>query len=115
MFINCFVQGEWIWIKSESKSEFDIPYGVRTIRNEKNKTLVRDDEGKETWVPTELVLKNMHITSQNGVEDMITLGDLQEYAILRNLYLRYMNKQIYVRLKHFVLPYHLVTKNTFFN
>lgn len=42
------------------------------------------------------VLKNMHITSQSGVDDMITLGDLQEYAILRNLHLRYMKKQIYV-------------------
>lgn len=68
------------------------------MRNDKSRTYVRDDEGNEYWVPSELILKNMHITSQNGVEDMITLGDLQEYAILRNLHLRYMKKQIYVSL-----------------
>jgi hypothetical protein len=43
------------------------------LRTHKGKTLVRDDDGKETWVENGQVLKNMHISSQRAVEDMIVL------------------------------------------
>ncbi|XP_055919890.1 unconventional myosin-VIIa isoform X2 [Eupeodes corollae] len=87
--------GEYVWINPAKKDEFSVPTGARIIRTDKEKTFVVDDEGRQFWIPSSEVLKAMHLSSQNGVEDMITLGDLQEYAILRNLYIRYKNKQIY--------------------
>lgn len=87
--------GEYVWINPSTKDEFAVPTAARIIRTDKEKTFICDDEGRQFWIPSTQILKAMHLSSQNGVEDMITLGDLQEYAILRNLYIRYKNKQIY--------------------
>jgi len=51
---------------------------------------------QETSVSADLILKPMHATSIRGVEDMITLADLQEHTILRNLHYRYNQDLIYV-------------------
>lgn len=93
-------QGEWVWVQPKAVGEFEIPYGARVVRTDPGKVLVRDDDGREEWVPTDRVLRAMHITSQQGVEDMITLGDLHEHAILRNLCMRYNEKQIYVSYRN---------------
>lgn len=92
------LQAEHVWVKPQQSkdSEFAIPFGARVVRTDKNRTLVIDDSGKQYWVPNSDIVKAMHLTSQNGVDDMITLGELQEYTILRNLEIRYKQKKIYV-------------------
>ena len=39
----------------------------------------------------------MHVSSIEGADDMILLGDLKESAILHNLHIRYKQNIIYVK------------------
>lgn len=70
--------------------------GARVLAAEGRRIRVRDDDGQEQWLPPERRIKAMHATSVHGVEDMISLGDLHEAGILRNLLIRYSENLIYV-------------------
>lgn len=89
-------QGDYIWAEPVKRGEFDIPVGGKIIGIESSRVKIVDDDGIELYISNQQVLKTMHVSSINGVEDMINLGDLQEYAILRNLHKRYREKKIYV-------------------
>ncbi|MEQ2186283.1 hypothetical protein GOODEAATRI_027054, partial [Goodea atripinnis] len=51
--------------------------------------LQREELNRETVYP-------MHPSSINGVEDMSTLAELHEAAIMHNLFLRYQKNNIYI-------------------
>lgn len=51
---------------------------------------------QEFWLKPGMKIRHMHISSVEGVEDMISLGDLNEGGILRNLLIRYNQNFIYV-------------------
>lgn len=70
--------------------------GARVISAEGRRIQVKDDDGVEQWLPPERRIKAMHASSVQGVEDMISLGDLHEAGILRNLLIRYNDNLIYV-------------------
>ena len=53
---------------------------------------------QDHWVKAGSKLKGMHPSSVEGLEDMISLGDLNEAGILRNLFIRYYENQIYVSI-----------------
>ncbi|XP_050087157.1 myosin-VIIa-like isoform X1 [Anopheles aquasalis] len=86
--------GEWVWLQPKTSNEFALPYAGRVLRTHDGRTLINDG-AEEFWVKDNEIIKPMHITSQRTVPDMITLGDLQEYAILHNLIVRYRQKLIY--------------------
>lgn len=79
-----------------NNGEFDIPIGGKVVAIETSRVKILDDDGNQIYVSKDQVMKLMHVTSEKGVDDMINLGDLQEYAILRNLHKRYKGKNIYV-------------------
>lgn len=81
-----------------SGREFDVAIGARVLAAEGRRIRVRDDDNQEQWLPPERRIKAMHATSVHGVEDMISLGDLHEAGILRNLLIRYSENLIYVSL-----------------
>uniref|UniRef100_A0A0A9Z3B2 Myosin-VIIa n=2 Tax=Lygus hesperus TaxID=30085 RepID=A0A0A9Z3B2_LYGHE len=88
-------RGDYIWIEPISGREFDVAIGARVISAEGKRILIKDDDGKEVWLTPERKIKAMHATSVQGVEDMISLGDLHEAGILRNLLIRYNENLIY--------------------
>ncbi|ODN02660.1 Myosin-VIIa [Orchesella cincta] len=90
-----FILGDYIWIEPASGREFDVAIGAKVISAEGRRIQVRDDDGKEIWLTPERRIKAMHPSSIQGVEDMISLGDLHEAGILRNLLIRYNENLIY--------------------
>ena len=82
----------------KERGEFDVAIGGRINASNSSHIQVIDDEGKENMLAPGVRLKTMHVTSVQGVEDMIALGDLHEAGILRNLLMRYKDNLIYVSL-----------------
>ncbi|XP_049887223.1 myosin-VIIa isoform X2 [Pectinophora gossypiella] len=93
--MDLYFEGDYIWIEPVSGREFDVAIGARVLAAEGRRIRVRDDDGNEQWLPPERRIKAMHATSVHGVEDMISLGDLHEAGILRNLLIRYNENLIY--------------------
>lgn len=91
-----FARSDHIWIEPVTGNEFDVAIGARVVSAEGRRIQVKDDDGVEQWLSPERRIKTMHTSSVQGVEDMISLGDLHEAGILRNLLIRYNDNLIYV-------------------
>ncbi|BFZ06054.1 hypothetical protein BsWGS_09093 [Bradybaena similaris] len=88
-------KGDHVWIEPDKPGEFAVSIGAKVSASATGQICLIDDDGHEHWVDGSRKLRHMHITSVDGVEDMIGLGDLNESGILRNLFIRYMGHQIY--------------------
>ncbi|BFZ00850.1 hypothetical protein BsWGS_03889 [Bradybaena similaris] len=88
-------KGDYVWIEPEKPGEFSVSLGAKVVTSDSGRMRLLDDDGHEHWVDGSRQLRHMHITSVDGVEDMIGLGDLNESGILRNLFIRYMDHHIY--------------------
>ena len=91
-----FLQGDYVWLDPEKPGEFSVAIGAQVKLSDSGRIKVVDDDGREHWVDGKVKYRHMHASSVDGVEDMISLGDLNEAGILRNLFIRYMDHLIYV-------------------
>lgn len=87
---------EYVWVKCDTEDDIGLVFGARIVERLRNRFKIRDDNGNESYVKYSDLLRPMHPSCIKDVDDMILLGDLQEYTILRNLELRYMKNLIYV-------------------
>ncbi|CAH2104913.1 unnamed protein product [Euphydryas editha] len=86
---------DYVWLNPEKRSEFEIPIAVKILNTSGGRIQVKDDNGEVFSTAETNIIKPLHATSISSVEDMITLGELQEYTILRNLHIRYNQQLIY--------------------
>nr|VZI01217.1 unnamed protein product [Spirometra erinaceieuropaei] len=88
-------KGDFIWIKPTSRGEFTVPVGARVLEVKNGSYLIQDDDGNSFTIDADTECHLMHPSSIKSMPDMIALGELTECGILRNLYLRYQENQIY--------------------
>uniref|UniRef100_A0A8B9V665 Myosin VIIB n=1 Tax=Anas zonorhyncha TaxID=75864 RepID=A0A8B9V665_9AVES len=90
-------QGDHVWLETQTSSEFNVPIGAVVKDSDSGRILLEDDEGKEHWIMAQNMhmVRPMHPSSVQGVEDMIRLGDLHEAGMVHNLLIRHQQHKIY--------------------
>uniref|UniRef100_A0A8C0ZHU8 Myosin VIIB n=1 Tax=Cyanistes caeruleus TaxID=156563 RepID=A0A8C0ZHU8_CYACU len=90
-------QGDHVWLDTQPNSEFNVPIGAIVKESDSGRILLEDDEGKEHWITARNMhmVRLMHPSSVQGVEDMIRLGDLHEAGMVHNLLIRHQEHKIY--------------------
>uniref|UniRef100_A0A8C4V796 Myosin VIIB n=1 Tax=Falco tinnunculus TaxID=100819 RepID=A0A8C4V796_FALTI len=89
--------GDHVWLDTQPNSEFNVPIGAVVKDSDSGRILLEDDEGKEHWITARNMhlVRLMHPSSVQGVEDMIRLGDLHEAGMVHNLLIRHQEHKIY--------------------
>ncbi|XP_010566502.1 PREDICTED: unconventional myosin-VIIb [Haliaeetus leucocephalus] len=92
-----FRKGDHVWLDTQLNSEFNVPIGAVVKDSDSGRILLEDDEGKEHWITARNMhmVRLMHPSSVQGVEDMICLGDLHEAGLVHNLLIRHQEHKIY--------------------
>ncbi|XP_064313327.1 unconventional myosin-VIIb [Phalacrocorax carbo] len=92
-----FRKGDHVWLDTQQNDEFNVPIGAVVKDSESGRILLEDDEGKEHWITARNMhmVRLMHPSSVQGVEDMIRLGDLHEAGMVHNLLIRHQEHKIY--------------------
>jgi myosin-7 len=91
--------GDNIWYTEGTGDEFELPVGGKVKQADAGQIQIELATGEEMWVPADEAdtkLRLMHASSVTGVNDMIGLGDMDEGAILHNLFMRYTSSPMVI-------------------
>ncbi|KAL5112725.1 hypothetical protein TcWFU_008437 [Taenia crassiceps] len=88
-------KGDYVWIAPQCRGEFSIPIGAKILDIQNDSYIVEDDDGKQYSLRIDSDVQLMHPSSVRSIPDMTALGELHECSILRNLFLRYRENNIY--------------------
>lgn len=72
----------WIAPLPSDDASMDVPFGAKVLRTDRERTCVAMNDGIEVWVQNKQVLKTMHISSRDGVNNMIMLGGEEIFATI---------------------------------
>lgn len=63
-----------MWLDNTAGGEFEVPIGAVVKFSDAGQMQLEDDEGTDHWVSSKNAskIKVMHITSVQGVEDMVS-------------------------------------------
>lgn len=86
-----FAAGSWVWL--EHDEEAFIP--VQMVSSKGDKIIARASTGETFELDTNQNYPEVHASSLTHVENMVSMEELSEAAILHNLRLRYSENQIY--------------------
>ncbi|KAH9285959.1 Myosin-VIIa [Echinococcus granulosus] len=88
-------RGDYIWISPQCQGEFSVPIGAKILDVQNDVYIVEDDDEKQYSLQIDSDVQLMHPSSVRSIPDMTALGELHECSILRNLFLRYRENNIY--------------------
>ncbi|XP_019731142.1 unconventional myosin-X [Hippocampus comes] len=92
-----FLEGSRVWLRHQEQL---LPSTVSS--GDDTSLVLTTDYGKVIYLPKAELSKDtaypMHHSSVRGVEDMSTLAELHEAAIMHNLFLRYQRDNIYTNI-----------------
>ncbi|KAK6315512.1 hypothetical protein J4Q44_G00150410 [Coregonus suidteri] len=99
IYLSVVFQGARVWLRDKEQL---LPATVSSCSHDDGYLVLTTDYGEVMFLQHVELSRDkvfpMHPTSINGVEDMSTLAELHEAAIMHNLYLRYQKDCIYTNI-----------------
>ncbi|RZF34890.1 hypothetical protein LSTR_LSTR012887 [Laodelphax striatellus] len=111
-YVTTYPVGTYVWVKSITNDVLDVPKACKILSVTNKQLKVIDDDDKEFWISRSSVIKELHPSCLQPLDNMVGFGDQEEYSILRNLHIRFRRNLIYTYIGKMLVavnPYKALT------